>query len=252
MGSNRSVYINTVHDDISSTAGGAKNQFQRDDFRSSWSHNNNGDGVATGKMITDITGNGFVYVDSHLASTVNPCFRYAYKDLNKRSDIRCSVALNTVIDDISRNTTAPYQGAGIIMQDAETGGIITFVLEGRPYNAPGPSDGFSILAVQKWTNSASFDNTGSGPTGNLFEGRIKATGPVSLAATRADSLTSLHYSLNGGITWNFFYSINHISLGTPYINTNRLGFGYYNKSGSSSLGHENAASFDWIDYKPST
>jgi len=223
---------------------GVKNHFQRDDFRSAWSHNNNGDGVAAGKMITDITGNGFVYVDAHLASTVNPCFRYAYRDMNKYSEMRCSVVLNTAIDATSEgNNTAPYQGAGLIMEDVETGGILSFVLEGRPYGT-GAKGNYAILAVQKWTNRASYSS-------NLVEARIKATGPVDLLAQRDNDTTRFYYSI-GDSPYNYFYTAVHSTVGTPYINTNRLGFGYYNSSGTADRGHENASSFGWVDYSPIT
>ena len=251
MGTNRSVYIQYGQDDtLSSLSDGAgtpglKRHFQRDDFRSAWSHNNNGDGVAAGKMITDITGNGFVYVDSHLAFTADPCFRYAYRDMNKNSDIACSVILNTAIDSSFFNATAPYQGAGIIMKDVETGGIIAWVLEGRPFGAgPATEDNYAILSVQKWTNESTF-------LSNHLSAKIKVSGPVSLLAQRRDSLTDFKYSLTG-VDYVSFTTIDNVSAGTPYINTNRLGFGYYNKSGTTDRGQENAASFGWVDLHPAT
>ncbi len=245
MGSNRSVRVQNLFDDQASALG-MRNNFQRMDFRSAWSHTGNGDhtaGVPITSMVTDATGNGFVYAMADLGGG-SGVWRYAYRDMDKHSDMMCSVALNTAIDSTAEgNNTAPYQGAGLVMEDVETGGIISVVLEGRPYGA-GHRSNYAILAVQKWTDRTTYDSI-------LFEARIKATGPVFLHVSRENSLTAVRYSLDG-VGWIDVYSIDHITAGTPYINTNRLGFGYYNTSSVTDRGNENAASFDWVDFSPAT
>jgi hypothetical protein len=195
-------------------------------------------------MVTDITGNGFVYAMADLGNS-SEVWRYAYRDMGKNSDIACSVTLNTAIDSSTFNTTAPYQGAGIIMKDVETGGIIAWVLEGRPFGSlPTVTENYAILSVQKWTNESTF-------LSNILSTRIKVSGPVSLLAQRQGSQTDFKYSLTG-VDYVSFTSIDNISTGTPYINTNRLGFGYYNKSATTDRGQENAASFGWVDLYPAT
>jgi len=195
-------------------------------------------------MVQDINANGAVYVQSHLGGGTEQ-FRYAYKDATKWSRIRCSVILNTVIDDVSRNTTAPYQGAGLVAVDAETGGMIAFVLEGRPTGAIAAPKGNAVLSVQKWTSASNWSS-------NLHTKAIKATGPVILELRRANDQTIFSWSTTDGEMITLDYILNNVTEGTPHINANRLGFGYYHTSNTAGVAQENAASFDWVEHAPLT